>query len=278
MVGLVLSLPTSFAAEMSANEIRVMSFNLRYASTNAPNAWPTRRPVMRDCIHQLAPDVIGTQEGVYYQLKDLAADLPEYAWLGTGRDGGSRGEFMAIFYRKDRFEPMEYDHFWLSDTPNVIGSTTWGNRNRRMVTWIRFRDRTANREFYFVNTHLDHEIQPAREKAASLILERMQALKTSLPILVVGDFNAAAGNNKAYQILTENDYFTDTWLTAKERENENIGTFHNYGGPREGGARIDWILTRGAVVANRAAIVTCSAGGQFPSDHFPIQAWLSWTE
>jgi len=40
---------------------------------------------------------------------------------------------MAIFYRKDRFEPREFDHFWLSDTPNVVASTTWGNSNRRMV-------------------------------------------------------------------------------------------------------------------------------------------------
>ena len=95
---------------------------------------------------------------------------------------------MAIFCERDRFEPMEYDHFWLSDTPNVIASTTWGNRNRRMVTWVRFLDRRAQRQFYFFDTHLDHEIQGAREKAAALIRERIQALKTDLPVILGGGF------------------------------------------------------------------------------------------
>jgi endonuclease/exonuclease/phosphatase family metal-dependent hydrolase len=255
--------------------LRVMTFNLRFASTNPPNAWPERRPVMKTCLEQSAPDLIGTQEGLYQQINDLAADLPQYQWIGTGRDGGSRGEFMAIFYRPDRFEPLEFDHFWLSDTPNVIGSTSWGNRNRRMVTWVRFLDRRTARQFYFFNTHLDHEIQPAREKASVLIRERVERLTQALPILLVGDFNAAAGANKAYDILTEGGFFEDTWLNAKQPRNEKIATFHNYRGPREG-SRIDWILARGAIVVESSEIVTCSENGQYPSDHFPVMATIRW--
>ncbi len=273
---LVLATPSHSAAAAEADsraELAVMTFNLRYASSRPPNAWPDRRPVMRDCIRSNAPDLIGTQEGVYAQLKDLASDLPDYAYVGTGRDGGSRGEFMAIFYRTGRFEPLEFDHFWLSDTPEVVGSTTWGNTNRRMVTWVRFLDRNTSREFYFVNTHLDHQIQEAREKASTLIRERMQKLKSELPILLVGDFNAAAGANKAYDILTEDQFFRDTWDLAKERRNERFATFHNFRGPREG-PRIDWILARGPVVVSKIEISTCSAGEQYPSDHFPVMAWL----
>jgi endonuclease/exonuclease/phosphatase family metal-dependent hydrolase len=255
-----------------------MTFNLRYASSNAPNAWPQRLPIMRACVEKSDADLIGTQEGLYQQLKDLAGGLPRYDWIGTGRDGGSRGEFMAIFYRKDRFDPLEFDHFWLSDTPNVVGSTTWGNRNRRMVTWVRFLDRHAQRQFYLFNTHLDHEIQPAREKAAALIRERAEALKTTLPVLLVGDFNAAAGSNKAYEILTEAQFFTDTWTAAPQRRNDTIGTFHNFQGPREGGPRIDWILSRGPVAVDRTEIVTCSENGQYPSDHFPVIAELHWAD
>ena len=192
-----------------------MTFNLRYASSKPPNAWEQRRPVMRDCIEKVSPDLIGTQEGLYQQLKDLAADLPQYEWVGQGRDGGSRGEFMAVFYQKDRFEPLEYDYFWLSDTPEVIASSTWGNTNRRMVTWVRFRDRRTGKEFYFWNTHLDHALQPAREKAALLINQRIQALNTSLPILLVGDFNSNAGANKVYDTLVRDSGLTDTWNTTK---------------------------------------------------------------
>src|SRR4051794_17307076 len=79
--------PARAAESGSPTALRVMTFNLRYASTKQPNAWPDRRPVLRDCVRQVAPDLMGTQEGLYSQLKDIAADLPEYTWIGTGRDG-----------------------------------------------------------------------------------------------------------------------------------------------------------------------------------------------
>lgn len=146
------------------NIFKVMTYNLKYASPNPPNAWLQRRPVMVELIRQQAPDVIGTQEGLYQQLKDLASDLSEYAWIGLGRDGGSRGEFMAVFYRHDRLEPVEFDHFWLSDTPEAIGSTTWGNKTRRMATWVKFHDRQIDKPFYFFNTHFDNQVEVARQK------------------------------------------------------------------------------------------------------------------
>ena len=252
----------------------VMTFNLRYASANPPNAWLQRRPVMRDCIQSTGPDLIGTQEGLFPQLKDLAQDLPQYGWIGLGRDGGSRGEFMAVFYRKQRFDVLEYDHFWLSDTPNVIASSTWGNSNRRMVTWVKFLDRPSQRQFYFFNSHLDHQIQPAREKSAALIRDRINALNTPLPILLVGDFNAVAGRNKAYDILVGEGGLSDTWNTAGVRRNERMSTFHGFSTPKEGGDRIDWILARGAVTTDATEIVTFQRDGQYPSDHFPVVAWV----
>lgn len=272
--GLLAVGPVDARGAATGTGLCVMTFNLRFASDRPPNAWAQRRPVMGECIRSVAPDLIGTQEGLYRQLKDLQADLPEFSWIGLGRDGGSRGEFMAVFYRTDRFEPLEYDHYWLSDTPNVVASTTWGNTNRRMVTWVRFKDRRTGREFYFMNTHLDHQIQPAREKAAALIRERVEGLKTTLPILLVGDFNATAGANKAYDILVADGLFQDTWKTAAERRGEIVKTFHNYNGPVQGDGRIDWILSRGPVTARATQVVTFSRDGQYPSDHFPVVAWV----
>ena len=261
------------AADKSAT-LKVMTFNLRFASTNRPHSWDERRPLVKKVISRAAPDLIGTQEGVYHQLKDVAADLPKYAWIGLGREGGSRGEFMAVFYRKDRFDPLEFDHYWLSDTPDVIGSTTWGHKNRRMVTWVKFLDRKSRQQFYFINTHLDHEVQPAREKGAALILERVKALKTDLPVVLVGDFNAAAETNRAYHILVNTEGFHDSWITAQERKSEVWATFHGYREPRKGGARIDWILHRGPVTAESAEILWRVKDEQYPSDHFPVVARL----
>lgn len=259
----------------AAEPLVVMTYNLRYASTRAGEAWSERRPLVRDCIREVMPDLMGTQEGVYYQLKDVAADLPEYEWLGLGRDGGSRGEFMAIFYKRERFEPLEYDHFWLSDTPEVIASTTWGNSNRRMVTWVRFLDRANNQEFYLLNTHFDHQIQEAREKSARLIRERAAKLNPALPIILTGDFNAAAGANPAYDTLVGDGFFADTWNTAKERKGDiTLNTFNGFNPAVRESQRIDWILTRGAVQTTAITISDYSRDGRYPSDHFPVVAWL----
>ena len=254
--------------------LTVMTYNLKYASTNPPNAWPQRRPLMGELIEKLAPDVLGTQEGLYGQLHDLAADLPAFQWIGLGREGGSRGEFMAVFYRTARLEPLAFDHFWLSDTPGVIGSKTWGATLPRMVTWVKFRDRQTKREFIFVNTHFDHQIQAAREKSAQLVRERVAAFDAALPVLFVGDFNATAGRNKSYGILTDDKFFTDTWTTARERVNEGCGTFNAFRAVPKDGARIDWILSRGEVAADRSEIVTFARDDQFPSDHCPVVAKL----
>ncbi|HEY5912173.1 MAG TPA: endonuclease/exonuclease/phosphatase family protein [Verrucomicrobiae bacterium] len=253
--------------------LKVMTYNLRFASPTGPNSWPVRRSLMRECLLAASPDIIGTQEGLYLQLKELAADLPEYNWIGLGREGGSKGEFMAVFYRKARLEPVAFDHYWLSDTPELIGSTTWGNSNRRMVTWVRFLDRETKREFYHFNTHFDHEIQAAREKSAVLVKERVQKLGTSLPVVLTGDFNAGY-DNKAHQILVEDQFFQDTWDLAKDRRGEGLGTFNAFKEIPRNNTRIDWILAREKVEVERVEIVTFARDGRFPSDHCPVLATL----
>jgi endonuclease/exonuclease/phosphatase family metal-dependent hydrolase len=260
------------AATKPPMKLRVMSFNLRFASNQQPNAWPDRRPVMKHVIEQAAPDVIGTQEGVYAQLRDLAADLPAYEWIGLGRAGGSRDEFCAIFFRRDRFEPVAFDHLWLSDTPNVIGSITWGHTYVRMVTWVRLRERSSGREFLFWNTHFDHQVEIARQKSAVLLRDRIAKTDPSLPLLLVGDFNCPAGTSTAFNLLTKDTGLTDTWTAATARTNEKFNTFHNYEPPLMNGERIDWILARQPVTVGDAAIVTHREGAQYPSDHFPIIA------
>lgn len=262
-------------ARVRTGELLLATYNLRYAGDAPPNAWPQRRPLLQALLDRYRPDLIGTQEGLYSQLKDIAADQPDYDWIGLGRDGGSHGEFMAIFYRRDRFEPLEYEHFWLSDTPEVIASSTWGNSVRRMVTWAKFRDRATGREFYFWNTHLDHEVQLAREKSAELIRQRIGRLPSGTPLFLVGDFNAVAKENRAYEILTLDAGLTDTWFAARERRSEDANSFTGFGPLLREGKRIDWILARGAIDVRATEAVTFQPDGRWPSDHLPIMAWVT---
>ncbi|MFD0502712.1 endonuclease/exonuclease/phosphatase family protein [Streptomyces chiangmaiensis] len=252
-----------------------MSFNLRFAGTAEPNSWTNRRPVMSALLRRERPHVISTQEGLYHQVRDIAADLGTgYAWIGTGRGGGSRDEFESVFYDSQRLGPVEYDHFWLSDTPDVIGSNTWGGACIRMVTWVRFRDlHHGGREFYVLNTHLDNKSQYARARAASLIADRIGGLDRSLPLVMTGDFNAAAHKSPVYHTLLGAG-LVDTWDTAAERT-APYGTFHGFRPLRPDGERIDWILATPGVTAHWASINTFAQEGRFPSDHLPVQASLT---
>jgi endonuclease/exonuclease/phosphatase family metal-dependent hydrolase len=252
----------------------VMTYNVRSASRGSPVAWEVRRPLMRECLGCYAPDVIGTQEAHYQQLKDLVEDFPEYGWIGQCRDGGSQGEFMAVFYRKSRLEPLAFDHFWLSDTPETIGSRTWGSKlPARMVTWVRLRDRQTGHEFYFFTTHVDGNKQ-AQDKSVLLIRKRVQALDPALPVLLTGDFNAVPGKDKAYDLLVGDGFFADAWTAAKERRGEGFSTFNGFKALVKNDRRIDWILARGNISVEDSEIVTFSRNGKFPSDHLPVVARL----
>ncbi len=227
---------------------------------------------MQQLITTEAPDVIGTQEGLYQQLRELAAGLADYEWIGLGRGGGSKDEFCAIFYRRDRFEPVAFDHLWLSDTPEVVGSITWGHRFRRMATWVRLRERATGRVFEVWNAHFDHEVEEARQKSAALLRDRIAKVEAAVPVVLLGDFNCLARASRAHEILTKEAGLTDTWDAAPQRANATLNTFNNFEPAKHEGERIDWILARRPVAVEAAGIVSYDGLAQFPSDHFPVTA------
>jgi len=255
--------------EESSGPLRIMSFNLRYAA-NDSQPWEKRRPVMKQVILKQKPDIIGTQEGLHRQILDLESDLPGYDWIGIGREGGSLGEYMAIFYNKERLKPLEQSHFWLSDTPQIISSASWGNQIPRMVTWVRFQDLRSGKTFYMVNTHLDHQSENSRQKSAELIMDKLAAFDKDIPVVITGDFNTRPGSD-THSIFTGNG-LTDGHLSAKKRTNDHLGTFHNYKDPTGGGSdnRIDWILHSTGWNVLHSTIIDEHENGQYPSDHYPV--------
>jgi endonuclease/exonuclease/phosphatase family metal-dependent hydrolase len=258
------------------SELHVMSYNLRFAGRVPPNSWAQRRPAMKRLFELERPHLIGTQEGRFRQLMDIEADQGgRYRSIGMGREGGSRGEFVSIFYDWRRLLPLQYDHYWLSDHPDLMGSKTWEGCCPRMVTWVRFRDRVTRKQFYAVNTHFEAYSVSTRVMEARMLVRRVAAdLNTDLPVVVTGDFNAAAVRGRAvYDRLVTNGPFVDTWVTARQR-GPTWGTFNNYRAPTLNGVRIDWVLTTPRVVTRAAKINTFQLDGQYPSDHLPVQALI----
>jgi endonuclease/exonuclease/phosphatase family metal-dependent hydrolase len=265
----------ALAGPVTPADLEVMTFNLRYASSTPPGSWAERRPVTRALLTAERPDLIGTQEGLAPQLRDITDDLGgDYAYLGAGRDGGDRGEHMAIFFDRTRLAPVRSGNFWLSTTPETPGSISWTIGHARMVTWALFTDLATGRQFYAVNTHLDNRSEDARRRGAQLIKDRLAAFHPPLPIVLTGDFNTPAWpGHPVYDLLTGPAGLRDTW-TAAPRRGPVYATIHNYQPLVPGGERDDWILTTPGVTTVAVMMNTYRLGTQYPSDHLPVQARL----
>lgn len=270
----------AFACVAEPLELRVMTFNIKYGTDN-DHPWEERLPATVATIEQAGPDVFGTQELLFFQIQDLAREMPQYHWIGLGRAGGSEDEFMAIFYKHERFHVVAFDHFWLSDTPEIIGSISWNHSNKRMVTWVRFRDIASGAEFYHWNTHFDHRSSLARERSAALIRERINRQRPQAPVIVTGDFNAPHDSEIHIAMNSGNGHHVDlqdAWLSAREIRGQQVGTFHGWDGPNDRDNRIDWILVSPEWQVKSATVVTTSLDGLYPSDHFPVVADLELSE
>lgn len=248
--------------------MRVMSYNLR---TDTPGdgelSWVHRIPAVRWVWEHVDADIVGIQEGKPHQAAGIDSWFPHYQRLGVGRDEDLGGECVAIYFKRDVWRCLEHGNFWLSDTPKVPGSRSFGNTLPRMCTWARLQ-RTDGERWFVLNTHLDHQSEPARVNGAEMILNFVQERAEGDPIVVTGDFNATPDSEPLRRVLADGrlvDVFAQANVTA--------GTFHGYTG--EPKSRIDYILSEPHVRVEQAVVLRDKPLDLWPSDHFPIYADLS---
>lgn len=272
-------------------ELRLMSFNVRYEEPRETDwrGWGNRIDRVVGVITRLNPDLLGAQEVLYGQAADLRASLTRYGFEGVAREDGKKaGEFAPLFYRKDRFERLDGGTFWLSDTPERVGSATWGNQYPRVATWLKLVDRVSGRRVLVMNTHWDHRNQASRERSAALIAMRLDALREEgQEVVLLGDFNATEGNPavdylggkevrlSGLGVKRWGEGLVDTYQRIHP-EVRNRRTLHFWQGHRDGWAKVDHVLvSRGAVVKD-AGIWMAESREKQPSDHFPVWAVVEW--
>jgi len=258
-----------------------MSFNIRYGSANdGENHWDERKKLVFDVFRERQPDLVGVQEALRFQIDEILATLPRYSFVGIGRDPGGDGEYSAILYDKSRFQVLEYDTFWLSDTPESP-SASWGNKIVRICTWARFVDRSSDRTFYLFNTHFDHQSEISRTQSALLVAERIASRthKTDAYI-VTGDFNAGEDTQAIRSLLGKAKpapHFDEAPLIDPFRvahpEASEVGTFNRWTGVKEE-AKIDYVFVSPDIEILDAEIIHDNQNGRYPSDHYPVTARL----
>ena len=259
-------------------KVKVMTFNIRVgiAFWDGPNCWNNRKQIVVDTLIDNAPDVIGLQEALDFQVEHIQQALPQYSRYAVGRNNGKqKGEACAIFYRSDRFELIDSDTFWFSKTPEKPGSKHWGNLFPRICSWVHLVDKTDGTGFYVYNLHLDHWSQNSRQKSVRLLASRIAARKTRDPFIVMGDFNMEL-DNPAMMYLQKIGHNTpypkmvDAWLSVHPGK-KSIGTRHNFRG-RSTGPKIDHIPISENIQALEVKIDRYALDGRYPSDHFPVIA------
>jgi len=258
------------SAEKSSLTLDLMSFNIRYGKAkDGDNHWEKRKELVFGVLRERAPQIVGLQEALDFQIEEIKGQLPQYAHVGIGRDPNSTGEYSAILYLKDRYAVLDSNTFWLSDTPEVR-STHWGNKIVRICTWAHFEDRESGRRFYIFNTHFDHRSQESRVRSAGLIKDRLSN-RASLddPAILMGDFNAGE-DNEAISRLVSDATLVDTYRVLYP-DATDVGTFSAWAGKTDGD-KIDYVFVEPAIETLSAEIVHDNDQGRYPSDHYPVAA------
>lgn len=260
---------------LRAEPVRVMSWNLRYDNPqDGKNAWQHRKEWVAEIIREQGAEVAGFQEVLAGQLEDLKVRLPEMEAYGVGRnDGKSKGEFAPIFFRRERFEVLGSGTFWLSPTPEVVGSVGWDAALPRIASWVTLKDRKSGEELCVMNTHFDHRGEKAREESARLIVKMAREKFVGLPLVLTGDFNTRPGTTP-YEILVgeergEGRGFRDAYVHAAEKP---VGPNSTWNGFEEivPEQRIDFVFASPRMKVQRVRILEDQREGRFPSDHLAV--------
>lgn len=283
----MLSLPACGTEEpetsKSPQPLSVMTFNVLCSICGGAeyDPWDERLAYFADIFARHDPDLIGLQEltPIQGEVDAVLAQAPGHAAIFYApEEGGLPYPDATIFYKIERFTPIESGEYWLSPTPDDPNSTGFASPQLpRLVVWARLRDHADDSELYFASTHFDNNA-PSQDLSAPLVLERT-APYVDRPVILVGDFNSQPAD-PAYQTLTGDDahgfHFDDAFdLAAEWRVETNVEPPPDY----DLDARIDHLFVTGSgfpwTVAEWIADLTVyGPNDRYPSDHFAIAARL----
>ncbi len=245
--------------------MKVVSFNV-LCWGSLMHSLIRRKPLVVKMLRKLQPDTFGLQEAHWDWMSYVIKNMPEYDYVGVGRDDGKKkGEFSPVFYRKDKYEVLSGDTFWLSETPDTP-SKGWDGACTRVCSYAELRDKETGRVFIHMNTHLDHIGPVAMIEGAKLIGKRAEQFGDT-PIVLTGDFNVTPDSGPYNAIIAAG--FTDTARTAPDTD-EGI-TYHGFEKPGVG-AFIDFVFVKNGVKADSYKIIRDKIDSQLPSDHYPVTA------
>lgn len=247
----------------------ITTYNIRYdGHTDLANDWVERKVPIAQFVLNYQVDIVGFQEVLHNQLLDLLQLLPNYSYVGVGRDDGkTQGEYAPIFYDSTKFIAVQSGTFWLSPTPQ-IPSKGWDAALNRICTYALLQNKLNKELTWVFNTHFDHFGVEARLYSAELILDKIAELlqKQDAAVLIIGDFNLEP-NTRGIEFIKE----TYRDLTCmRNPEMCAAPTFNGFTSSIFDDKRIDYIFGSEKIIPLKSLVIETPFGLSFPSDHYPV--------
>ena len=252
--------------EKAEGAIRIMSFNVRcFGLENLPRK--AREYPVAETIRKGMPDSFGVQEATPTWMKYLNKEIGDkYAYVGVGRtDGKNSGEYSAVFYLKDKYNLIDSDTFWFSETPEKP-SKGWDASLNRICTWAVLEDKETGEKYVHINAHFDHIGEEARRNSVDMVIEKAKEYG-DLPVVFTADMNIVEGT-EIYERMVSDGTLKDTKYTAEDTM--NYLTFHNLNPSENEGRILDYIMVNDNFDAEVYKVVTAGVDGRFVSDHYPL--------
>ncbi len=282
-----------FTSSALADTFKALSWNIRLDTPNdAELAWPHRAGKVISQLQQQAPDIIGLQEVMWHQLVRLESALPGYQRIGVGRDDGKNaGEFSPLLIRSSRFAIKDSGTFWfhpswLPDAPTqqgaeqigheLIGKAGWDAALPRICSWALLKDKHSGKQLRVLNLHLDHQGAEARRESIKLIAAKVRHWQqnSSAPVVIMGDFNPAAGDGLLAQIQTSLPQFQDALALTSTPQGPSY-SFIPWRGSAADAVRLDYMLLRPDQFKVPAAGILADGPPTQLSDHLALWAELA---
>jgi len=249
-----------------------MTYNIRYNNpADGLDAWDNRKAELIRFVSSQNADIIGFQEVLVGQLKELEAGLNsnsreflrKYDWVGVGRDDGKvKGEFAPIFFDRNRFEKISAGHFWLAPNPEMP-EKGWDAACIRICTYVLLKDRASGDSFSVFNAHLDHIGALARAESAKLLLKKMKEIFPKGKHVLMGDFNADITDSAFAKFRS--------WENSRKDFSPKEYTYSTFDPTVLSGPLIDHILIDFRVSKKgKAIILRPMLRNRYLSDHFPV--------
>lgn len=324
--------PSAAAAALGPYDLRVGSFNVRSVTKDGTGdglPWRDRRAaVVRDVLGERL-DVLGVQEASQNpnytdRLVDGSAQT-QYVDLESGlNDAG--GTFAltnrhGVNCKRDwTIYNCDYQYNGASGSTRILYNTstldlidqgsfayknqTDGPNDTRYLAWATLRVKATGAEFFFANTHLSNGTASLQKAQTKELIAKVNQLRGSLPVVVVGDFQRSKFNNPIDYTLKAMKYagygdvvnqkFDYAYVDHPRAQRRVNGWFNTMNGFKrdvtgyayedkrtKAGNNIDWIWATNSLPVPEWKVVvhydpdTLRLRGVIPSDHMMVRATVT---